>query len=349
MQVYCTRCGHQFQVAGQGPVYCPSCGVLLGPAPPGAAGGEQPPPRSADPASGVPGYAPPGYSLPSAPSYGQSVPGYPPAYSAPAPAPAPAPGTVPLPHPQSPYPPYPYATGAASAPYGYSPALAAASAVAAQADRRLRRRAWMFRATLITLAALLVVAAGVALVTLGRAQRSTQASASPTPEIRLPDGFVEFSDPGGIFACGVPSGWEQVSSSSGTLTLAEFGDTAQQTTVTIQYTQDPTLDEIGADNQALALLAGSFSGGKLSGKTKATNGNFAGETWAEEDATLTYVGTSGSVTLRVAALSAIHDATSGNVTTRYVVTMIDVAPAASFNSTDTNDFQVVQSSFVFEK
>lgn len=343
MQVYCTRCGHQFQVAGQGPVYCPSCGVLLGPAPPSASVGEQHPPQSADPASGVPGYAPPGYAPPGYVPPGQSVPQYPPPF----PAPIPAPGTVPLPQSS---PPYPYATGAAAPPYGYSPALAAAAAVAAKADRRLRRRAWMFRATLITLAVLLVAAAGVALVTLGRAQRqTTQASAAPTPEIRLPDGFVEFSDPGGIFACGVPSGWEQVSSSSGTLTLAEFGDPAHQTTLSIQYSQDPTVDEIGADDQALTLLTGSYSGGKLTGKTKATNGNFAGETWAEEDATLTYAGASGSVTLRVAALSAIHEATSGTVTTRYVVTMLDVAPASSFETADANDFQVVQSSFVFEK
>ncbi len=199
------------------------------------------------------------------------------------------------------------------------------------------------------LVVVLVAAAGITLVSLGRAQRSTQASASPTPEIRLPDGFVEFSDPSGMFACGVPAGWEQVSSSSGTLTLAEFGDPTHQTTLSIEYTQDPTLDEVGADNQALALLAGSYSGGKLSGKTHVTNGTFAGETWAEEEATLTYAGTGGAVTLRVAALSAIHDATSGAVTARYIFTMIEVAPAASFKTADAKDFQVVQSSFVFEK
>ncbi len=346
MQVYCTRCGHHFQVAGQGPVYCPSCGVLLGPAPPQPPGGEQPPPRSADPASGVPRYAPYGYVPPGYAPPAQGVPGYPPVY----PAPPPAPGTLPLP--QSPFPSYPspYATGAASSPYGYSPALAAASVVAAKADRRLHRRAWMLRALLITLAVLLVATAGTALVMLGRAQQqSTQASASPTPEIRLPDGFVEFSDPSGIFACGVPANWEQVSSSSGTVTLAQFGDPAQQTTLTIQYAQDPTLDETAADDQALALLAGSYSGGKLTVKTKAANGNFAGETWAEEDATLTYVGTSRTVTLRVAALSAIHEVTTGNVTTRFIFTMLDVAPAASFETADARDFQVVQSSFVFEK
>lgn len=343
MQVYCTRCGHQFQVAGQGPVYCPSCGVLLGPAPPNPTTGQSAPlsaPRSADPASGVPGYAPPGYAPPGYAPPGQSVPGYPPVY----PAPVPAPGTVPLP--QS-----PYAAGAGSSPYGYSysPALAAAAAVAAKADRRLRRRSWLLRAALISLAVLLVAAAGVALVAYGRAQQPTQANVAPTPEIRLPDGFVEFSDPGGIFACGVPSGWEQVSSSSGSLTLAEFGDPAHQTTLSIQYTQDPTVDEIGADDQALAQLASSYSGGKLSSKTHAANGTFAGETWAEEDAALTYVGTSGTVSLRVATLSAIHEVASGSITSRYVVTMINVAPAASFDTTDADDFQLVQSSFVFEK
>ena len=336
MQVYCTRCGHQFQVAGQGPVYCPSCGVLLGPAPAGQPGG-QTAPRSADPASGVPGlsgYAPPGYGGPS--QGAPAAPGYPPPTH---PIPA-APDTVPLS--QS-----PYAAGGTSSPYDYSSALVAAAAVAAKADRRLRRRTWVLRAALVTLAVLLVASAGVALVRYGHAQQSPQASASPTPEIRLPDGFVEFSDPAGVFACGVPAGWEQVSSSSGNLTLAEFGDPAQQTTLTIQYTSDSTLDESAADDQALAQLASSYSGGKVVGKTKAPVGSFAGESWAEEDATITSTGSSGAVSLRVAVLSAVHEVTSGNITSRLVVTMIDVAPAASFDTTDTNDFQVVQSSFVF--
>lgn len=346
MQVFCTRCGHQFQVARQGQVYCPSCGVLLGPAPVNAAEPEaEQAPQSPDSASGVPGIAPlaPGYG---APNRETGAAGYPPVgypLSAPAPLPMPAPGTVPLP-PSA----YPGAFGAASPPYGYSPALAAASAVAAQADRRLRRRAWVLRGSLIVLALLLVLGAGVGLVTIERQQQQVaQASSTPTPAIQVPDGFVEFSDPGGVFACGVPSAWEQISSASASLTVAEFGDPAHQTTLTIQYTQNSSLDEVGSDDQALQSLAGSYSGGKVAAKSQQPNSTFAGEMWAEEDATLTYAGASGPVTLHVAALSAIHNATVGNVSVRYVVTMIEIAPAASFSKTDANEFQAVQTSFVF--
>lgn len=339
MQVFCTRCGHQFQVAQQGQVYCPSCGVLLGPAP-GPMGGlaAEQAPQPPDPASGVPGFAPP------APGYEASE--YPPAgYPPPSPAqiPIPAPGTVPLPVSA-----YPGSYGAAPSAYGYSPALAAAAAVAAKADRRLRRRAWVLRGALIALALLLVLGAGVGLVTIERQQQQvSQGSSTPTPAIQVPDGFVEFSDPGGVFACGVPSGWEQVSSASASLTVAEFGDPAHQTTLTIQYTQNSSLDEVGSDDQALQGLAGSYSGGKISVKSQQPNSTFGGETWAEEDATLTYTSASGPVTLRVATLSAIHNATSGNVSARYVVTLIEIAPTASFSTTDANEFQAVQTSFVF--
>ena len=339
MQVYCTRCGHQFQVARQGQVYCPSCGVLLGPAPgqPAELAAGQAP-QAPDPASGVPGFAPP------APGY--EAPGYPPAGYLPpthAQIPVPAPGTVPLPASA-----YPGSFGTAPSPYGYSPALAAASAVAAKADRRLRRRAWLLRGSLIVVALLLVGGAGAGLVTIARQQQQVaQAGSTPTPAIQVPSGFVEFSDPGGVFACGVPPGWVQVSSASANLSVAEFGDLAHQTTLTVQYTQNSTLDEVGSDDQALQGLASSYSGGKISSKSQQPNGTFAGETWAEEDATLTYTGASATVTLHVATLSAIHNATLGNVSTRYVVTMIEVAPTASFSATNANEFQAVQTSFVF--
>jgi hypothetical protein len=341
MQVYCTRCGHQFQVASQGPVYCPSCGVLLGPAPANSAGEQAT--RGPDPASGVPGFAPPGYVPPNygPPGYGVTGYGYPGLPTVPIPAPAPS--TVPLP-PSS----YPSLAGAASSPYGYSPALAAAATVAAKADRHLRRRTRALRASLIVLAVLLVLGAGAGLVTYERQRQIAQGSASPTPAIRVPGGFIEYSDPAGVFACGVPSGWEQVSSSSSALTLAEFGDPSQQTTVSIQYSQDSTLDEIGSDDQVLQNLSGSYSGGKLSGKTHARNNSFGGDTWAEEEATLKYTGSDGTATtLRVRVLSAVHDVTTGNISSPYLVSIIEVAPSASFDTADTNDFQVVQSSFVF--
>lgn len=339
MQVYCTRCGHQFQVADLGPVYCPRCGVLLGPAPADPAGTQTS--HAPDPASGMPGFAPPGYTPPGygAPSVG--APAYrPPGY--PAIVPIPAPGTVPLP--QSSYPPL---AGAASSPYGYPPALAAAAAVAAKADRRLRRRTWMLRGTLITLAVLLVIGASVTLVTVERQRQLAQASTTPTPAIKVPGGFLEFSDPGGVFACGVPAGWMQVSSSASNLTLAEFGDPAQQITLSIQYVQAAALDEIDTDNQALRSLTTSYSDGKLSATSHPTSRTFGGEQWTEEDATLTYSGASGAVTLHVAVLTAIHEATAGNVTTPYAVTMIEIAPVASFDTINANDFQAVQSSFVF--
>lgn len=332
MQVYCTHCGYQFQVASQGPVYCPRCGVLLGPAPADSAGGQHA--RTADPASGMPGIAPPGYAPP-APGYG--APGYPPGYPG-----VPAPGTVPLP-PSS----YPSAAGSAPSPYGYSPALAAAAAVAARADRRLRRRSWVLRGVLIILAVLLVAGAGVALLSFARQRQLAQATTTPTPSIKVPDGFLEFSDPGGLFACGVPADWTQVSSASSSLTLAEFGDPAQQTTLSIQYTQANALDEVGADNQALKSLPSGYSGGKVSGKSPTTSQTFGGESWTEEDATLTYSGASGTVTLHVAVLTAIHQAAQGNISTPYAVTLIEIAPAASFATINANDFQAVQSSFVF--
>jgi hypothetical protein len=237
--------------------------------------------------------------------------------------------------------------GPMPAPYGYAPALADAVAVAARADRRLRRRSWALRILLATLALLLVAAAAVGVVNLERAQQSAQAGAAPTPAIPVPDGFVEFSDSSGIFACAVPSSWQQVSSTSGNIAVAVFGDASQQTTLSIQYTVHSTLDEAAANDQALAQLTGNYSGGKLSGVSHAASGSFAGETWAEEDATLTAAGTNGAVTLHVAAFSAIHQATRNNVSSRYLVTIIEVAPTKTFAAIDANDFQVVQASFVF--
>lgn len=339
MQVYCTRCGHQFQVTGQGPVYCPRCGVLLGPAPSLPAGEQVP--QASDPASGMPGFAPPGYAPP-APGYGMpaypppgntSYPGYPGYPGSPGYPGVPAPGTVPLPQ--------------SSSPYGYSPALAAAAAVAAKADRRLRWRSWVLRGALIALALVVVAGAVVALLSFARQRQVAQASTTPTPSIKVPDGFLEFSDPGGLFACGVPADWMQVSSSSSTLTLAEFGDPAQQTTLSIQYTQASALDETAADTQALHALTSSYSGAKLSGTSPTTSLTFGGESWTEEDATLAYSGANGAVTFHVAVLTAIHQAMTGNVSTPYAVTMIEVAPAASFATINANDFQAVQSSFVF--
>src|SRR5512146_2043965 len=83
-QVICMRCGAQFRVAGAGPVYCPNCGVLLGPAPAtGAASAQAVPGPNAGPAAFPPSGTPIRMASPASPAA--------------SPVPGAAPPTTPLP------------------------------------------------------------------------------------------------------------------------------------------------------------------------------------------------------------------------------------------------------------
>jgi hypothetical protein len=351
-QVICMRCGAQFRVAGAGPVYCPNCGVLLGPAPAtGAAPAQAAPGPNAGPAvlppsgtpirmaspaspaaSPVPGAAPPTTPLP--PGMGQSgvaPPGY-------APPSVPLGGTYGMP-------------GAATSPlYGYS-AVTAASQVAAQASARGRRRTWLLITTLALLVVLLVAGSGVVLA-LAMQQPNTTAgqggtSGGPTPAITVPAGFVEFTDPGGVFACGVPSGWVQVSSTAGNVTSAAFGSASQQATLSVQYIADDSLGESDLDDQLLQALPATLHNGKLANVAKGSAATFGRETWAVKTADLTYSADSGSVTLHVVVMTASRDVATGSSSSRHLFSLIAMAPASSFETINRQDFAPLQASFTF--
>lgn len=353
-QVICMRCGAQFRVAGAGPVYCPNCGVLLGPAPaagapppqaapgPNAGSDAFPPPtapiRMASPAppaaSPMPGAAPPTTPLP--PGGGQpgvAPPGY-------------APPSMPL---GSSY----GMPGAATSPlYGYS-AVAAASHVAAQASVRRRRRTWLLVTTLALLVVLVVAGSGVALALTAQSQQpgttagQGSTSAGPTPAITVPAGFVEFTDPGSVFACGVPSGWVQVSSTAGNVTSAAFGSASQHATLSVQYTADDSLGESDMDDQLLQALPATLHDGQLANVAKGSAATFGRETWAVQSADLTYSADSGPVTLHVVVMTASHNVTTGGSSSRRLFSLIAMAPAGSFETINRQDFAPLETSFTF--
>lgn len=351
-QVICMRCGAQFRVEGAGPVYCPSCGVLLGPAPASGATPPTPPgphagpggfPPSAAPlrtaspaspaASPVPGAAPP--TTPFAPGAGQAG-GAPPGY---------APPSVPLGG-------YGAPGGTTSPLYGYS-AVAAASQVAAQAAARGRRRTWLLVTTLALVVVLVLAGTGVVLALAMQAPQpgtttgQVSTSAGPTPAITVPSGFVEFADPAGVFACGVPEGWVQVSSTSGDVTSAAFGSATQHATLSLQYTADDSLGEVDLDDQLLQALAATLHNGQLANVAKGQAAIFGGETWAAKTADLTYSVGSGPVTLHVVVMTASHNVETGGSSTRTLFSVIEMAPLSSFATIDKQDFAPLRASFTF--
>lgn len=388
-QVQCARCGQTSQVEQNDAAFCPHCGAPLFATAPQqpipAADNTQPGQIAAYPqvpttpaTSGqMPGQIPPmppGMTAPYMPHMPQ--PGMPGAYPMPygyppqmgyPPAQA-QPGQYPYPYPpaqsgQHPYPayppqypyPYPYgypaqpAPGTVPLPGAGQPPLVIQQATEV-ARQRQRRRRWLLIGGGILAAVLVLGVVGLVLSQINASHSASVSTPTPLPTVQAPAGFSVFRDPDGVFALGLPSEWEQVASKSTDVSMAQFGAKSQSATLSIQYTDNFTATELQNSEAMLTTLPGSVRDGVLSNKSQPSNVSLAGESWSQVSADLQYSGDSGPVTMHVVALTATHNATlSASDSVQYLVSILYMAPASTFDSLNAKDFQPALNSFIFEK
>ncbi len=171
------------------------------------------------------------------------------------------------------------------------------------------------------------------------ANRATQkAVATPTATVTatatasVPAGFTQFADGGKVYTIDYPSGWTKTAT-SGDFSLTVFAGASAQVPAVfeVEYVKT-TLDPKTLQDQ---FFKGLGLTGKVTDKQGPTTVSRASETWQRETADVTM----GQMTQHVVVMATNHG--------KYSVLIAYLAPKASFDSTDTQDFQPMLNSFQF--
>lgn len=177
---------------------------------------------------------------------------------------------------------------------------------------------------------------GAAVVFANHNGQKTVAQATPTitatATASVPAGFTQFTDADNVYKIDYPSGWTKTATSGDfSLTIFSGAPAHVPAVFEVEYFKT-TLDPKTLQDQFFKGLALT---GTVSNKQDPTTASLAGETWQSEAADVTM----GQSTQHVVVLATNHG--------KYSVLIAYLAAKTSFDSSDTQDFQPMVSSFQF--
>ena len=166
----------------------------------------------------------------------------------------------------------------------------------------------------------------------------------------IPSGFTTYTDTGGLFTMGYPSGWsKQDAGGSGVSGLSAVLFTNPGATDIFEVAELPS---VGITTGDLSILLSSFfsgfasslpgGGGSVGNTSSPSNVTIAGQTWSQESGDINYSDTSGNAATAHSEVAAIsHNG--------HIFILADATQSASaFNSAKSQYFSPMINSFAFK-